>query len=79
MQVPTMLRLTSSTMTQLAVKRCLTTKLVLHPLAMTARLIPSFKMLIWLMNQVWRSLLPVLNILLALLLLCLTHTQKSSS
>lgn len=53
-----MLRLTSSAMTQFARERLITTELILHSAAMTARFEFRVEMLIWLVNSVRCSLLP---------------------
>lgn len=54
-----MLRLTSSTMTQLAIQRLPPTQLVLDLPTVTIRLVLHLKVIILLMNPIRRSLLPL--------------------
>lgn len=64
----TMLRLTSSAMTQLRIQRLLTTELVLDLAAMAAGLVARLEVLIGLAQAVGRAVLPVVLALLRLAL-----------
>lgn len=61
-----MLSLTCCAVAELAVKRCLSTQLILDSSAMTASFVDVFEVIIIVVDSVWSSLLPLFDAVLVL-------------